>query len=328
MITTAGQLTTADYIGSVPALLGIFPDETVTLIFVRRGRIAMVVDAALDQDRAGFAAHIAAVAAERHLEAVQIVVVARTNRASEALTFADLITAQLDTHAITLIGRAYTHQLQRGASWTDLDTYHVGTIPDPATTAVAVAAITEGRVLLAARHDLIARYTLAATPDPETRRVARADSARPSFAATTLRELARIVATGAHPSAELAARLEIMVTISHPARTAMLGVAAIDPRAAAEVLTEAANQMRDIPRAHLLAAVALLHYITGYGVASYEAVTHAREAARTARTEIRSLIEFVAVAHERIIPIEFVRPMLTQGRHAALKFGIEVPDFS
>ncbi|WP_433635478.1 DUF4192 family protein [Nocardia sp. CA-120079] len=328
MTTTLERLTTGDLIAAIPAILEHFPENRMCLIFTKRGHIDMVIPATIDQDRAGFAAHIARVAHDCQMEAARIVVVAHPDRTSAGLEFADLAREHLENHGIAVLSRAHTWRIQRGAMWTDLDTHSGGTIPDPATSAAAVAVVAAGHRILEARADVAARYIPTTTPDFITRRTAEIHSNRPGFAATVLRELAARIAVNGYPGPALAARVSILVTLDPAARDAMLGLGLIDLDAAASIYIDIANQLRGLARAHLLAAAATLYYVTGHGVASFEAISHAQTAARAAKVENLSMINFVTTAHARAFRPDLIRRFLAAGQIAAAKFGIAVPDYT
>lgn len=321
------KLTTADYVAAVPALLRYFPQETLCVMFARAGRIDMVIGAEIDQDQDGFALHVARLADSRDMDAVRMVLVASTRHAGSGLVFADRVRDQIESHGTPVLTRAHAYQIQRGAAWTDLDTQDRGIIPDPATTAVAVAAVARGFIILEARADIEARYTPVETPDFLDRRAACIHSKTRGFIPSVLGEVAALVRHNEYPPAALAARVSILVTIDPAARDALLGIALIDMNAAASAYIDIANQTRGRARAHLLATAAALYYITGQGVASHEAVRHAQDAARQAKAENLSLINLVTTAHARAIRPDFVRRFLAAGQIAATKYGVRVPEY-
>ncbi|WP_067479363.1 DUF4192 family protein [Nocardia amamiensis] len=328
MTTTLERLTTGDLIAAIPAMLRYYPENCLCLIFTKHGHIDTVIPAAIDQDRAGFAAHIARVAHDHQMETARIVVLAHPARTSAGLAFADIVRDHLEAHAIPVLSRAHTWHITPGAMWTDLDNQGGGTIPDPDTSAAAVAVVARGHRILEARADIAARYIPTTTPDFITRRTAAIHSNRPGFAAAVLRELADRIAVNGYPGPGLAARVSILATVDPAARDALLGVGLIDLDAAASIYIDIANQLRALPRAHLLAAAATLYYVTGQGVASYEAISHAQTAARAARAENLSLINFVTTAHARAFRPDLIRRFLAAGQIAAEKFGIAVPDYT
>ncbi|MGW4720431.1 DUF4192 family protein [Nocardia sp. NPDC004260] len=322
------KLTPADYIAALPVLLRYVPEDRLCVLFIRAGRIDMVVAAEIDQDHDAFALHLARIADSREMDAVRVVLVASARRAGAGIWFADAVREQVDAHGIPVLSRAHTYALTRGAVWTDLDNHTQGHIPDPATTAAAVTAVSRGMVVLEARADIEARYTPVETPDFMARRAACLHSKQRGFATSVLREVAELVTRYDYPPAALAARVSILVTIDPAARDALLGIALLDMNAAASSYVDIANQCRGEARAYLLATAAALFYITGQGVASLEAIRHAEDAARKAKAENLSLINFVTTAHARAIRPEFVRRFLAAGQIAATKYGVKVPDYT
>ncbi|QIS23663.1 DUF4192 family protein [Nocardia terpenica] len=327
VVTDADQLGTSDFIASIPAFLGYIPDDRMILMFNRNGKIGMVYEAEFDQPHTSFAERIAAIAARERMRSVRIVLVCDFRRAYRgAMSFADTVGEHLDRAGIAVAARAHTTELRRGGSWTDLDHQTSGAIPDPAETWAAVCAVADGHIILSGRDDSRARFAQLPEPDDATRARAALESAHPSFYRTTLRELCRHITADTIPRPDVAARVALL-TANDSARHALIGVALLDLPAAAQLYTALAAHLRGIERAHLLAAAALIYYITGQGIVSYDAITQATAAARADRTKrFPSLIHFVSTAHERAITIEDATILLANGQLHAAKFGIDVPD--
>ncbi|GAB4590311.1 DUF4192 family protein [Nocardia sp. IFM 10818] len=325
-ITTAEDITISEHLATAPALIGYMPQDIIVCTFLRAGRVAMALDVELDQDHAGISRHLARFARRYEMDSARILVIASTRRAGAALRLADTIRDQQEFHGIPVQGYAYTHILERGAAYTDLLHHTDGIIPDPATTAAAVAAVTDGRIILPGRADYAAVFV--ERPEPSTHQLIQADrdAMRPGFHADILGRLARIIARNTEPTPEIAARTAIL-TLNRPARDALFGVALVDIRAAAGVYTAIGNQLRGTQRAHLLSVAAVLYYVTGQGIASYEATTHAEAAAHVSHGEAPNLVKLMQVAHSEAIPVEFIRNILAAGQIAAAKYGIDTPEY-
>lgn len=336
-ITNAESITISEHLAAVPALLGYMPADMIAVVFVRAGRVGMVVDVELDQDRAGISHHLARLARQHHMDSVRILVIASARTAGTALRMADAIAERQDFFGITVRGYAYTHQLARGASYTDQLHQIDGIIPDPAATAAAVAAVIDGRIILPGRADYAASFIERPEPNPQQFIAADTAAARPGFDADTLGRLARAIAANAQPSTDLAARTAVLA-LNRDARAALFGLALIDMRAAAQLYTGIGNMLRGYQRAHLLAVAAVLYYVTGQGIASYEATNHADDAARAAHRDLTAddaepightpeLVRLMQTAHAHAIPVEFMRNIMAAGQIAAAKFGIDTPEF-
>ena len=328
-VATTDDLTAGDYIASLPAFVRSIPEERIIFAFIRDKRIAMVIEAEFGQDHAVLAADIARIATREKMHSACILLITENPAASGAIDFADTVTRHLHQHHIPVTTCAHARSVERGAPWTELRTGTTGTVPDPAATWAALSAVVDGHVILISRTDVQARFALLSEPDTDTRARAQREALYPGHTALTLRELSRLIATGTHPGPDVAARVHTL-TASPAACIALLGIACIDLSAAAQLYTTLAAHLRGIARAHLLAAAAALYYITGEGIASYEANTHAADAAHHDPTTDRTpyLIHFIATANDRAIPRdEAARALLTPGRFAAAQFGIDVPEY-
>ncbi|MET8427748.1 DUF4192 family protein [Nocardia sp. NPDC004860] len=337
MITNAENITLPEHLAAVPALLGYMPADMIAVVFLRAGRVSMVVDVELEQGRAGISHHLARLARHHHMDSVRILVIASTRTAGAALRMADAIAERQEFFGITVGGYAYTHQLARGASYTDQLRQIDGIIPDPAATAAAVAAVIDGHIILPGRADYAASFLERPEPSYMQFIAADRDAAHPGFNAATLGRLARTIAANAQPSTDLAARTAVL-SLHRDARNALFGLALIDTRAAAQLYTSIGNTLRGHQRAHMLAVAAVLYYLTGQGIASYEATNHADDAARAARRALidadadpigqtPELVRVMQTAHAHAIPVDLVRNILAAGQIAAAKFGIETPGF-
>lgn len=323
MITHAAEITLAEFIAATPAFLNYVPDEALVAIFLRHGRIAMVIDTEIDQDHTNAAHSIARLAWREKVDSARIIAVAPYPRAGAAIILADAIAERLTAYDVPVEGRAHVTDLRRGGRYTDLDYADDGTIPDPAATAAMVAAVADGRLILPGRAAATAQFT--PRPEPQPDAYIRADIAalRPGHTPTVLRDLSRAIAHNDYPTSELAANTAVL-TLYRPARDAMLGLALIDIPAAAAVYTAIGNQLRGRARAHVLALAAVLYYIDGQGIASYEAT---RAAADADTDDSPGLIKYMQAAHDSAMPIDYVRPLLAQGQIAATHYGVDVPSY-
>ncbi|WP_331761069.1 DUF4192 domain-containing protein (plasmid) [Nocardia sp. NBC_01377] len=248
---------------------------------------------------------------------------------------------QLSGIGIRVRGQIHVEQISRGARWRDLTTSFAGTLPDPETSAAALAGILGSVTPLVDLGFIRAHFAPDPDPvDPITAELeARTDPE--AFAVVTLRELSRRVGAYATTNPDereemlaalvdargttvpLSARLAYLLRISDPAHAAMLGISLIDP-AAATVYTEIANQLTGIDRAHVLTAVAIVHYANENGAHAHEALRFADLAVSEARTERPPLLRMMWEAYAVGIESDQAKFLLYTGKSTAEQFGIDL----
>ncbi|MDJ0471677.1 DUF4192 family protein [Rhodococcus fascians] len=156
--------TAADTLAAIPALLGFTPDNSVVIIALAddgNGSHLVAPTARVDAHQAEAAAGIITDALTRQdtpVTAVILAAIADTTHAGAALLGLDAIRDALAAAGIRTIRALHTYSLTAGTTFTDLDRFTDGTIPDPATTELATARTADGAVIAASRADLEARY--------------------------------------------------------------------------------------------------------------------------------------------------------------------------
>lgn len=170
-VTEPGQM-----IAATPHLLGFYPADSIVVLVIKNDHVDCVMRTDCPIDPAFYrmvASHLAR-SVDNPVEAHVAVVVVGTpahdhdlaRHLRDAFTAADMTVALFGVPEIT-----------QGAPWSDYDdTEHTGVLPDPAVSAVAVLAVTQGKVTLPSRGALVARVT----PDADdvlARRAALLDTA-------------------------------------------------------------------------------------------------------------------------------------------------------
>ncbi|WP_280393220.1 DUF4192 family protein [Nocardia brasiliensis] len=314
-----------------PALLIVFTDGTVVLPSLRYR---------VNTDPQLMTKGILAATHGKHIKNAYIILLApigpdlplAVNLSLSALSA--LTMAQIHTRAQLRVER-----IERNAQWTDLRTGQAGTLPDPATTAAAMAGLLRPVVNLPNLHDIRALFTPAA---PVTVSDADADAARPDFPAETLGELVQLIRAYAiydpqlrqeliadlnesrTATAPLAARLAYLLRDNESAPDAIIGLGLIDVGAAATVYTELANQLTGTDRAYLLTAVAIFHYSDRRGAHAHEALRYADIAVTDARTDRPPLLKMMMSAYESAIEPTQATKLLLSGKQVAYRFGFDV----
>ena len=137
--------TAADTLAAIPALLGFTPDNSVVIIALAddgNGSHLVAPTARVDAHQAEAAAGIITDALPRQdtpVTAVILAAIADTTHAGAALLGLDAIRDALAAAGIRTIRALHTYSLTAGTTFTDLDRFTDGTIPDPATTELAKA---------------------------------------------------------------------------------------------------------------------------------------------------------------------------------------------
>ncbi|MGY1969648.1 DUF4192 family protein [Nocardia gipuzkoensis] len=335
-------LSIADYVAAAPAIFDQdFDNGSLLVIYSRAGIILPSQRFDLDSEPGHVARAMHAFTVAREIDSARIVIVAKIGAEFIAgITLANTARDMLGLTPITLHGRAHVSRIRRGQMWTNIDTSETGTLPDPDTTAAAMARMLDGRADL---PDLDYIRSLFAPVTPlDIEPAALVEASKPDFATTTLRELAKhIIAHMAdnnynramvdivnarQTAVPLAARVAVLLcqTDQDNARAALIGLGTIDITAATLVYTEFANQLTGIARAHLLTAVAVLHHREGRGA-------HAGEALRQADLEITrhsltrpAMLELMMHAYTGGLDREQASSLLAAGEQAARQFGIDV----
>ncbi|WP_280245240.1 MULTISPECIES: DUF4192 family protein [Nocardia] len=335
-------LSIADYIAAAPAIFDQdFETGSLLVIYSRAGII-------LPSQRFGLAiepGHVARAmhtfTAAREIDSARIVIVAQIGAEFVAgITLANTARDMLGLTTIRLHGRAHVSRIRRGQIWTNIDTSETGTLPDPETTTAAMARMFDGRSDLPDLDYIRSLFAPVAPIDIDA--AALAEASKPDFATTTLRELAKHViahmednnygramvdiVNARRTAVPLAARVAVLVRQADQddARAALIGLGRIDTTAATMVYTEFANQLTGIARAHLLTAVAVLHYREGRGAYAGEALRQADlEITRHSLTR-PAMLELMLHAYSGGLDREQASSLLTVGEHAARQFGIDV----
>ncbi|WP_280381609.1 hypothetical protein [Nocardia wallacei] len=349
---------TGDFVASIPALMADAdsqaPTENVIAVaFIRpNGRLLGFAIGII----AGFQEFIPeALASEFKGQdiAARIVLIADSDHAAQGEIYVDMITETLVAAGIPVRSRTHTPAIIKTSPWRDLDSGESGTLPDPAMTPAAIARMIDGEGPIPDPAALEAAFR-----EIEEANMPEADAERrrnPEFARETLAELRETIAEYAEAanhddtdsgiigddSAEyyrarilndtgesgLASRVGVLADTSQSARDALVGLAVIDIPAAAAIYTHLANQLRETPRTHLLAAAAILLHVDGRRFHARKAVQESALAALAADGPIPAVVRVLMAAQAADAETEIARRFLAIGWLAARRHGIQVPEY-
>jgi hypothetical protein len=298
--------TADDILGAIPALLGFTPENSVVVIALaasKQGSQTVAALARIDSDDAQAAAERAAAAmARQHVDgadvtAVILVAVADTAHAGAALVGLAALRAAFAARAIDTVRALHAYNLRTGTIYTDLDNNTDGTVPDPtATVAAATMAVHEGTVIGARREDIAARFTPSAQI-PAVLAFAAATTMGADFLPVTYDELAAVIGAREIPSADLTARVGLILATGHlDVRDAFLSMAVHGTRDAADVFTHMAAALAGTARAQALTIAALFLYSAGNGAAANMAIDAATSTAAASGVAVPSLTTLLTTA--------------------------------
>ena len=297
--------TAADTLAAIPALLGYTPDNSVIIIALAdtgNGAHAIAATGRVYAHRAEAAAEQTVDSLEHQsvdgttVTAVILAAIADTTHAGAALIGLDAIRDAFAARGIRTVRALHTHSLTAGTTFTDLDRFTDGTIPDPATTALATARTAAGAVIAASRGDLTARYT-PTTEIPESLALAAAATMGADFLPVTFDELAAVIHAREIPSVDLTARVGLALATGHTeVRDAFLAMSIHGDADAADAFTRIAAPLRGTARTNALTIAAYFLYRTGDGAAAQEALEAAQRTAERANVTLPILAALLSGA--------------------------------
>lgn len=277
-ISTATEIVTA-----VPALLGFIPQRSVVAILLDGAKVvcAVRVDAGMDQ----LAAQLLPVAEKHAVDSLLLIAVADAPNYDQALATLEAIRATLATAGVETRRALHTAATEQGAEWTDIETGERGVVDNPSTSPANLKRVIEGQSFVASREAIEDIY--APTEGDPTAEINRARAiariqGRDSFAHTTITELAALVTDRQTPSAELAARVGVMMADDVEARDIVLGLAINSPIEAHDAVAAIARHLNGIERAEALTVAGYFAYVAGRGPDAGIAFTAAENAAAAA----------------------------------------------
>ncbi|MEK8073181.1 DUF4192 domain-containing protein [Rhodococcoides navarretei] len=297
--------TAADTLAAIPALLGHTPDNSVVTIALAddgNGSHLVATTARIDADQAEAGAHNVATPLSRHtvdgrpVTAVILAAIADTTHAGAALLGLDAIRDALAAAGIRTIRALHTYSLTKGTTFTDLDRFTDGTIPDPATTELATARTADGAVIAASRADIEARYAPTAEI-PEALALTAAATMGADFLPVTFDELAAVIHAREIPNADLTARVGLALATGHAeVRDAFMALSIHGDADAADAFTRIAAALRGTARANALSIAAYFLYCTGDGAAARAALEAAERTAHRADLTLPRLAGLLSAA--------------------------------
>ncbi|MBM4527301.1 DUF4192 family protein [Rhodococcus hoagii] len=277
-ISTATEIVTA-----VPALLGFIPQRSVVAILLDGAKVvcAIRVDAGMDH----LATQLLPGAEKQAVDSVILVSVADAQHTDQSLATLEAIRATLATAGVETRRALHTAATEQGAEWTDIETGESGVVDNPSTTAANLNRLIEGRSFVASREaieDIYAPTEVDPTAEINRARAIARIQGRDSFARTTITELAALVTDRQTPSAELAARVGVMMADDVEARDIVLGLAINTPIEAHDAVAAIARHLTGIERAEALTVAGYFAYVAGRGPDAGIAFAAAENAAAAA----------------------------------------------
>ncbi|QCQ94135.1 DUF4192 domain-containing protein [Rhodococcus sp. SGAir0479] len=277
-ISTATEIVTA-----VPALLGFIPQRSVVAILLDGAKVvcAIRVDAGMDH----LATQLLPVAEKQAVDSMILVSVADAQHTDQSLATLEAIRATLATAGVETRRALHTAATEQGAEWTDIETGESGVVDNPSTTAANLNRLIEGRSFVASREaieDIYAPTEVDPTAEINRARAIARIQGRDSFARTTITELAALVTDRQTPSAELAARVGVMMADDVEARDIVLGLAINAPIEAHDAVAAIARHLTGIERAEALTVAGYFAYVAGRGPDAGIAFAAAENAAAAA----------------------------------------------
>ncbi|WP_067469658.1 DUF4192 family protein [Nocardia amamiensis] len=292
---------------------------------------------------------------------MRLVAVADADHAARAVFALDALADAIEREGIRVLNVIMTPKIATGQEWTDLRTKEYGTLPDPAMTAPALAAIVDGHGPLPDPDDIARTFAQTTPADTDPARAEHRDNPR-RFAKDTLTEARKLISEYArtyapdfadhwtdggiigadYPADErarlltntadgLAARVGVLAEVSGSARDALLGLALLDIPAAARIYSHIANQLDGIRRSHMLALAGVLYHVDGRPYYAREALYLSGAAALIEEGHLSETMPVIArallAAARADVEADTARRFLALGPAAAKRFGIDTPEF-
>lgn len=321
-------------IAAVPAVLGFVPEKSLVLVTVDHGELGAVMRVDLSPRLADTVDHIAEVAAAARPDAAIAVIVDADGALCPmcAEDFRELSSALADVLALQNISLLATHVVDRvaaGGRWHCADLCGArGTIDDPASSPLAMAAVLDGRRLYARREDLleVIEVTDTARVQRLARRIRRRLKARESDEHSArgdvefAMELAAKMAGGAEPSDAQVAEMACALT-DIDVRDTLFALAIGDKAAEAETLWAALSRGLPNPwRVEVLVLLAFSAYARGDGPLAGVAL----EAAMRCNGEHR-MGSMLDTALQSGLRPEKIRELAVSSYRVAERLGVSLP---
>ena len=302
----------ADVIAAAPALLGFTPtDSIVVYLLGTEPDGTPIIKVTIRCDITISASQAASFARTCHLNAAKydgalLLAVCSAELDDHAAVVLDGIRDSLTEAGITVRRRLTTRDVTAAGTWIDPDTGAIGTTYPYTDSLLTAQRIHDGAILTARREDLVREF------DPITPAPAVAVGDHAVLVSTTMEDITDAL-TGAsrYISATLSTRAGILIT-SHPAlRDAMLHLALNHERAATNVWTHIARQLRGRPRTEALTIAAVCYCLINDSVRAAIAADIAITEATDAGDEPPTLAVMLLAALESGIEPALIRRVLT-----------------
>lgn len=148
-------------IAALPAVLGFVPEKSLVLVTIERGQLGCVMRADIGGDTLGAAVHMADVAAISGPDSAVLVIVDEEGATCRMCSddhreLAGAVGDALDAHGIELWAAHVVDRVALGGRWHCADGCgNNGSVDDPSSSPLALAAVLDGRPLFANRNELV-----------------------------------------------------------------------------------------------------------------------------------------------------------------------------
>lgn len=301
----------ADVIAAATPLLGFIPTDSVVAYLLATEpdgtpiiKVTIRCDITISADQATNFARTCHLDADKY-DGALLLAVCGADLDDHAAVVLDGIRDSLTAAGITVRRRLTTRDVTAAGTWTDPDTGATGDTYPYTDSLLTAQRIHDGAILTAQRRDIVAEF------DPITPAPAVAVGDHDVLVYTTMEEISDAL-TGAtrYISNTLATRAGILIT-SHPAlRDAMLHLALDHERAATNVWTRIACQLRGRPRVEALTIAAVCYCLINDSVRAAIAADIAITEATDAGDEPPTLAGMLLAALESGIDPAMVRRVI------------------
>jgi hypothetical protein len=322
-------------IAAVPAVLGFMPEKSLVLVTVDRGELGAVMRVDLSDELTGTVERIAEVAAAAKPDAAIAVIIDAEGAmcpmcATEFRELADALTDVLALQGINLLAVHVVDRIAAGGRWRCADMCGAGgTVDDPTSSPLAMAAVLDGRRLYATRGDLqrVIEVTDLARVQRLARRIRRRLKARTDDGDCRARrdieyamEVAARVGEGAQLTDSELADLACALT-DLEVRDTLYALAVSDTAADAETLWAALS--RELPKPWRVEALVLLAF-SAYARGDGPLAGVALEAALRCDRKHRMAVMLDTALQSGLRP-EKIRDLAVTGYRLAERLGVTLP---
>jgi Domain of unknown function (DUF4192) len=311
-----------DLIINLPALLGFRPENSLAVVAVHKGDLGAAMRVDLGEHVSEAIGQIATLAARYGADGAIAVIVDADHTEHDHQPLIDVLDAAFTVRNIRLLGVQVVDVIAEGGRWHCADGCGAeGVLPNPGATALAAAAVFDGRQVYDSRRELEA---MIAHDAKAAQRLADALADTPSAATPRDAVETALMAARALGAGETLGDDRIVAAaaglVDKRVRDMLLGVALTVDRGAAEALWVTTARLMPAPwRVEALVLLAFHSYAAGAGPLAGIALEEALRVDPTHR-----LAEMLDTALQAGIPPAQVRELAEVGHRMATEAGVEL----